>query len=408
MAGYKLSASILNRKRSPGKVTDGLALFFHRNKDGTLTAWQRIAGKDERVRVISGDITQAMLTEIRAEAYAMKTAGDVEVKQVVTFEAAWEDFRSRMEVAVNSKWSEHTLQQATARMWNYVSHTKLWRMPVSEINSEDVLDAVAPARERYPKLAPKIIALIGQVLAAVAGKERLVVNAARILKAELKSTEKGVSFEKLPAITDTAGVGKLLYSIDNSKAHLGTRVALMLQAYSAQRTGEIVSARWSEFDFQDDGSVIWTIPRARMKVSDWQKKPYDQVLHLTKSVTKQLKRLQKVDDFVFKPRYGESDNLSVEALPTAFWKMGYKGIAVPHGWRSSLKTMAEDSFDEDERPLFASSWIEAVLDHAPPGVSSHYQRGKAERGMKRVLWWWSDTLDAALSQHEDLILRQGL
>jgi hypothetical protein len=86
MAGYKLSASILNRKRSPGKLTDGGALFFYRNKDGTLTAWQRVAGKDVRVRNISGEITQAALSEIRAEAYALKSApSSTEEKQIITF-----------------------------------------------------------------------------------------------------------------------------------------------------------------------------------------------------------------------------------------------------------------------------------------------------------------------------------
>ena len=46
MAGYKLSAAILNRKKAPGKVADGLALSFIRNKDGSLTAWQRVKGRD--------------------------------------------------------------------------------------------------------------------------------------------------------------------------------------------------------------------------------------------------------------------------------------------------------------------------------------------------------------------------
>lgn len=408
MAGYKLSASILNRKRSPGKLTDGGALFFYRNKDGTLTAWQRVAGKDVRVRNISGEITQAALSEIRAEAYALKSApSSTEEKRVITFEMAWESFRKKMAEATNSKWSQHTLDQATARMWNYVSHTEIWNMPVSEITSDHVLQSVAPARERYPKLAPKVIALIGQVLSSVAGKEGLAINAAKALKDELKSTERRVVFERHPAITDLDGIGKLLYAIDNCKSTLSTRVAMTLQAYSAQRTGEVVGAMWSEFSFQEDGSVIWTIPRARMKVSDAQSKPYDQVLHLTQSVTKQLNRLERKGDYLFRPRFGKSDHIRVESLPNAYWEMGYKGIAVPHGWRSSLKTLAEDSLDEDERPLFAPSWIEAVLDHSPRGVSVHYHRAKTEKGMKRVLSWWGALLDGALDRHTRRLLNRA-
>lgn len=79
----------------------------------------------------------------------------------------------------------------------------------------------------------------------------------------------------------------------------------------------------------------------------------------------------------------------------AFQRLGFRGVAVPHGWRSSLKTLADDAADIDERPLFAPSWVEGVLDHAPPGIEKHYQRGKTEQGMTRVLSWWAQQLENA-------------
>lgn len=395
MAGYRLSAAILNRKRAPGKVADGLALSFIRNKDGTLTAWQRVDGKDVRVVNISGDISQDQLAKIRAEAYAIKSNSGTAVDSAMTFSEAWDDFRGQMSSAANSKWAPRTLEQATSRMINHVAPTSIWSMPVTGITSADIREALEKVRREQPKLAPKVLLLIGQTLAAVTSKAGLSSNQARLLKSELKAIENKVSFNKLPAVTDIDGIGKLLQAIENSSLYLTTRVALLLQAYSVQRSGEVAGARRCEFLFMDDGRVTWTIPRRRMKISSWEKKPYDQVLVFPAAVGQLIRRLPDDTDYLFVPRHGEADHLTVEAFSGAFQRLGFRGVAVPHGWRSSLKTMAEDAIGDDDRPLFSASWIEGVLDHSPPGISAHYQRSKTERGMERVLAWWSDLLEAA-------------
>lgn len=393
MAGYKLSAAILNRKKAPGKVSDGLALSFIRNKDGSLTAWQRIAGKDVKVSTLLGDITQDQLTKIRADAYRLKAsaAGDGPCRPL-TFSEAWDAFRHQMASAANSKWNSRTLVQCEARMLNHVSGTAMWSLPVVEITSTVIRDSLETVRRDKPKLAPKILMLIGQVLAFVSSKEGLTSNQARLLKAELRSVEKAVTFERLPAITDLAGIGRLISSIDNSSLYLTTRIALLLQAYTAQRSGEVAGARRDEFKFLDDGCVIWTIPRSRMKVSDWRLKPYDQVLILPAAVGNLIKRLPTDTEYLFSPRHGAADHITVEAFSQAFQRLGFRGVAVPHGWRSSLKTLAEDAADADDRPLFSSLWVEGVLDHSPPGISVHYQRGKLEKGMAMVLAWWAQQL----------------
>jgi integrase len=395
MAGYKLSAAILNRKRAPGKVSDGLALSFIRNKDGTLTAWQRVKGQDIKVAHISGEISQDLLTKIRADAYAVKIDSGSSSPSAMTFAEAWEYFREQMTSAANSKWSPKTLSQATARMSNHIEPTSIWSMPVTGITAADIRAALEKLRREQPKLAPKVLMLIGQTLAAVTSKAGLSSNQARLLKSELKAIEHKVSFNKLPAITDISGIGKLLQAIENSSLYLTTRVALLLQAYTVQRSGEVAGARRQEFLFMDDGRVTWTIPRRRMKISSWEKKPYDQVLVLPAAVGKLIRRLPDDTDYLFVPRHGEADHLTVEAFSGAFQRLGFRGVAVPHGWRSSLKTMAEDAIGDDDRPLFSSSWIEGVLDHSPPGISAHYQRSKTERGMERVLAWWADLLEAA-------------
>lgn len=406
MAGYKLSASILNRKRAAGKVSDGLALSFIRNKDGSLTAWQRIAGKDVRVTTLVGDITQDQLASIRADAYRLKAkaAGDAPCRPMI-FSEAWDAFLKQMASSPNSKWNARTLKQSEARMLNHMAQTPMWSMPVAEITSTVIRESLGTVRRDRPKLAPKILMLLGQVLSFVSSNAGLSSNQARLLKAELKSVEKSVRFEKLPAVTDLAGLGRLFLAIENSSLYLTTRIALLLQAYTAQRSGEVAGARRDEFKCMDDGGVIWTIPRSRMKVSDWGIKPYDQALVLPATVGNLIKRLPTDTEYLFTPRHGDAKHITVEAFSMAFQRLGFRGVAVPHGWRSSLKTMVEDAADTDDRPLFSSLWVEGVLDHSPRGVSAHYQRGKLEQGMARVLAWWAQQLDLAVTTHRDLLNR---
>lgn len=403
MAGYKLSAAILNRKKAPGKVADGLALSFIRNKDGSLTAWQRIAGKDVKVTTVMGDITQDKLNEIRADAYRLKAvaAGTAPCKPM-TFSDAWESFLHQMASSQHSKWNERTLIQCKARMLNHMVSTPMWSLPVAEITSTVIRESLETVRRDKPKLAPKILMLIGQVIAFVSSREGLSSNQARLLKSELRSVEKPVTFDRLPAVTDLAGLGRLFSAIDNSSLYLTTRIALLLQAYTAQRSGEVAGARRDEFTFTEDGGVIWKIPRSRMKVSDWSLKPYDQVLILPPAVGNLIKRLPTDTEYLFTPRHGEAGHITVNAFSMAFQRLGFRGVAVPHGWRSSLKTMAEDAADADARPLFSSLWVEGVLDHSPRGVSVHYQRGKLEQGMARVLAWWAQQIEQAVTQHRAL------
>lgn len=400
MAGYKLSAAILNRKTAPGKVTDGLALSFIRNKDGSLTGWQRVTrdGKttDAKVATIVGEVTQDWLQAIRAQAYAMKSPGAGKVADVLTFQRAWEDFYRAVTTAANSKWAPRTAGQAKARMEKHIAPTGLWSMPVLDIRSADIEKALAKVRGERPKLAPKVLQLVGQVLSYAAHDLKLEANAAKVLREKLKSSEKPVKMDKLPAITNWPGLGDLLHRIDTSSLYPTTRWALMLQAYTAQRSGEVAEAKWAEFDL---AAGVWTIPRSRMKTSDPDKKPYDQVLVLPPPVVALLGKIPRHSDWLFVPRHGEADCITVEAFSQAFQRLGFRGVATPHGWRSALKTLTNDAADEDGRPLFADRWAEDVLDHVVKGVESHYTRAKAEQGMGKVLAWWAEQLDQAVTAH---------
>lgn len=399
MAGYKLSAAILNRRKAPGKLTDGLALSFRRNKDGSLTAWQRVKRdgreRDEKVATLAGEVTQDWLQDVRAKAYAIKGIGSVPT-DAVTFERAWEDYYKAVTTAKNPKWNERTANQIQARVFNHLAGSALWDMPIVEIRSSDIEQTLATLRAEQPKLAPKVLMIIDQVITYAAHDLDLDTNAAKTLRDKLKASEKPVKMDRLPAVIDWDGLGALLHRIDTSTLWPTTRNALLLQAYTAQRSGEVAGARWDEFDL-DAG--VWTIPRARMKVSDWDVKPYDQRLQLSRQALDLLAKIPWESDWLFTPRHGESDHITVEVFSGAFQRLGFRGVAVPHGWRSSIKTLAIEAADDDGRPLFSDRWVEDVLDHSVRGVAAHYTRTQAEKGMGRVLAWWGEQLELALKRH---------
>jgi integrase len=76
----------------------------------------------------------------------------------------------------------------------------------------------------------------------------------------------------LATITDHQGVGAILRAADVAEASRGVRHAHLLAVFTAQRIGEIVGARWDEFDLQAE---TWAIPRVRMKRKDAQRGPHE-------------------------------------------------------------------------------------------------------------------------------------
>lgn len=65
MLKYRMNATILNRWVAPGKKTDGAGLFWVRNKNGSISAWQRVRGKDVKIDSFSGKLTVESLERVR-------------------------------------------------------------------------------------------------------------------------------------------------------------------------------------------------------------------------------------------------------------------------------------------------------------------------------------------------------
>jgi integrase len=152
--------------------------------------------------------------------------------------------------------------------------------------------------------------------------------------------------------------------------------------HSFVRTGELIGAKWEEFDFE---AKRWNIPADRMKMRTPHIVPLSsqvlEVLELLRSLTGEGVFIFPGDRNVKKPM---SNNTILKALE----RMNYKGRMTGHGFRGIASTVLHEQG-------FAHEHIELQLAHAPRNaVSAAYNHALYLIPRTKMMQWWSDYLEA--------------
>ena len=125
--------------------------------------------------------------------------------------------------------------------------------------------------------------------------------------------------------------------------------------FTAQRIGEIVGARWDEFDLQ---AGTWAIPRARMKRKDAQRGPH--VVPLPPHFLTPLREWRRADGDAAihtSPAPHGGGAITREAVEKCCRRtLELTGRHSPHSWRSVFSTWTRDAGKD-------ADVIEAQLDH---------------------------------------------
>jgi integrase len=159
---------------------------------------------------------------------------------------------------------------------------------------------------------------------------------------------------------------------------LGAR-ALELAILTATRTGEVLGARWEEFDLDE---MLWTIPPARMKAGAEHRVP------LSDAAVALLRKLAAIrtGPFVFAARPDQP--LSSMAMLMTCRRM--KVAATPHGFRSTFRTWAA------EQTSTPHEIAEAALAHTVgSAVVRAYQRGDALAKRRELMTAWGRFVEGA-------------
>ncbi|WP_454655138.1 tyrosine-type recombinase/integrase [Bosea beijingensis] len=179
-------------------------------------------------------------------------------------------------------------------------------------------------------------------------------------------------------------------------AKLRSRKALSARAFEfcilcASRSDEVLGARWSEFNFS---SLVWTIPKARMKVDKDHRVPLSP---RAAAILEEMKKV-RVSDFVF-PGQKPNRPLSAMAFEMLMRRMGVPEFT-PHGFRSSFRDWAGDETN------FPREVAEAALSHAVGDEAEQsYRREDALAKRRRLMEAWANYLGRTKTSSKVVALR---
>lgn len=193
--------------------------------------------------------------------------------------------------------------------------------------------------------------------------------------------------KRMPARTKPDEVRALFHACCYYAASRTVRNALLFQALTAIRPGNAQKAEWSEIDFEKS---VWTIQEGKMKMRREFQIPLSEAAI---EVLQDQKKISGNDRYVFTGRQKDSC-ISENTLNQAIKSLGVTDH-VPHGWRSSFSTIANES------GLFRREVIELSIAHEKENkVEAAYNRSQLWPERVKLMDWWAEFLCAKSDNQE--------
>ncbi|MFM5559382.1 tyrosine-type recombinase/integrase [Aeromonas rivipollensis] len=371
----------------PQKLSDEKGLFLLVNQSGKYWRLKYRHGGKEKVLAL-GVYPEVSLKEARAKRD--------DARRLIA-EGVDPSLARKQSKVANRLASENSFE-ALAREW-YQSQLARWSpshatrvieslevdafpdlglVPVAELTAPMMLDALRKVEARgATETAGRVLQRIGAIMRYAIQTGRASYNPAQDLKGALKAAKK----EHRPALP-RAELPEFYRRLAVEPLNPATRLAFHLLMLTMTRPGEVRFARWDEFDLE---RAEWRIPAERMKM----RAPH--IVPLSRqalAVLAELRPLTGHCELLFPSERKLTDPMSENTLSYAMGRMGYKGIATPHGFRAlASTTLNEEGFDPDV--------IERQLAHAERNkVRAAYHRAEYLDDRRKLLQWLADFYDA--------------
>jgi integrase len=289
----------------------------------------------------------------------------------ITFKESAEDYIK----ARGSKWRNEKHAWQWGRTLEMYAYPLIGEKSVTDITTADILSVLQPIWTKKGETAARLRNRIEMVLNAAATKrdDTRFSNPAR-WRNHLENwfdlrPESDVDNHPAMEWKDVPGY----WSGDLAEKDSVTARALRLTILCASRTGEVLGARWSEFDVE---AKVWCIPASRMKSKRQHRVPLtDQAIQIIESQRGQH------PEFVF-PGRNNKKPLSQPVMLNLL-KETHPKLSV-HGFRSSFRTWVEDT-----RPHL-SSLGEAAIAHSPVNkIERKYQRSDLLESRRALMADWA-------------------
>jgi len=356
---------------------------------GKHRRWKyRFAGKEKRL--LLGTYPTVTLAKARlARDAARRTLSEgvdpvqvkAEAKQVRRLQAS-----TNFETVARA-WFEHWKGPRSPRHAHYVIRRleadvfpAIGRKSVSEVTAPQLLAMAKRIESRGAiDIAKRALQTCGQILRYAVAHGLLERNPAADVKPSdaLKPRKK----ENYPRL-DAKEVPQLLRKIDAYQGTYITRLAMMLMALTFVRTGELIGARWREFDLE---AAEWRIPAERMKM----RTPH--IVPLSRQAIEVLATLNEkrhgVTDLLFPGERDHEKPMSNNTILKALERMGYKGRMTGHGFRGIASTLLHELG-------YRHDVIELQLAHQERNaVSAAYNHATYLKERRALMQAWADHLD---------------
>lgn len=373
-------------KDKPYKLTDGNGLYLHITPAGGKL-WRlkyRIDGKEKTLSI--GKYPHLSLVEAREaaeNARKMKAQGidPSQAKQQAkaerqaallnTFEHIARDWHQNNISRWKPNHAQRIMRYLEKDVFPYIGSHPIQELRVAHI--KQVLDAITA--RGVAETAEKIRQWINKIFNYALMLERVDGNPASALVGYIQPQ----TTEHMPALPreELTEFYRRLLQVD---AEPQNRLCLMLLVLCFPRNTEIRGGEWKEINWQ---AKTWTIPASRMK------RPREHLIPLSDWAMELLQELHQLTGkgrFMFPNRNTISGYISENTLGNILNRIGYKGIATPHGFRSLASSILnEQGFNPDA--------IERQLAHVEENkIRAAYNRAEYLAERTEMMQWYSDYL----------------
>jgi integrase len=384
------------------KLFDGSGLYITMTKAGSAV-WRikyRIGGADRTFSLGAfREVSLAQARFERAEVRKLVRGGFDPVarrreQRAANAVATETSFKAASEAWLEKRrpqWS--AIHYATTRralerdVWPHIGS-----VPTAGITTPMIANVIERVVRREANETPrKILLSIRRVIALAATRDATVdVRVADAVSEVLVAVK---PYKPRPALLTFGELGAVLRESDVANLSPPVRMALRLAAFSGQRVANVVAATWSQFVDLEGGEPLWIIPRASMKVQ--RGRPFDHVVPLGRGFAAELLLWRELSGrrsvFLFPSPTGNGEHITPESLPKVYKQtlnLGDKHS--PHGWRSSLATLAKDVGGFDR------TVVELHLDHVGDvKIVRTYDRGQRREQRRALVDWWTNALMSA-------------
>ena len=384
-------------KDKPYKLTDGNGLYLHITPAGGKL-WKLDYAIDGKRKTLSiGKYPHLSLVEAREaaeNARKMKAQGidPSQAKQQAkaerqaallnTFEHIARDWHQNNISRWKPNHAQRIMRYLEKDVFPHIGSSPIQELRVAHIKK--VLDAITA--RGVAETAEKIRQWINKIFNYALMLERVDGNPASALVGYIQPQ----TTEHMPALPREE-LTEFYHRLLQVDAEPQNRLCLMLLVLCFPRNTEIRGGEWKEINWQ---AKTWTIPASRMK------RPREHLIPLSDWAMELLQELHQLTGkgrFMFPNRNTISGYISENTLGNILNRIGYKGIATPHGFRSLASSILnEQGFNPDA--------IERQLAHVEENkIRAAYNRAEYLAERTEMMQWYSDYLRERYEAALDLI-----